>query len=566
MTTGSQAPSSALQGDRGRPRSPSFPAREIPSVIGAAIALALVMHWPLIPKFGRAVPGNLADPMLQAWEVAWGGHALLHQPLHLFDTNAFWPLGNSLAFSDALLGYAPAGLLGSGPGAALIRYNVLFLVAATLAFAGAYLLARQFGASWVGGAIAGAAFAYAPWRLSQVNHLNVLSSGGIPLSLFLLIRGHQRKRAGMMLAGWVVAAWQVTLGFVLGLQLMYLVATVALIAALWWGLHGRSALDHRVVVANAAGLLLFASCSALLSIPYFQAVRAYPGFHRSPSEVEFFSAPKRGLLAASETNLVWGRVTEPARRGLPWPEEQTLFPGLAAPALAAVGLVGGRWPRRRRLGLACGVVVTIVLALGYRLASGKLGYAFLHDHVPGWGGIRVPSRVMTLTTLGLALLAASGADRALEGLGHARPFRVLSQSSIAVVLLAAVLVEGAGMIPTSVPPPEPPALASLPAPQLHLPVEWTPLYMFWSTDGFPAIVNGYSGYIPPPLANIYGRLIKFPDSEGVMLLRDLGVRTVIYHDNLPAGQFWRSVVTRGVTGLALRRERLGALVVFRLSR
>src|SRR6266540_6026656 len=55
MTTGSQAPSSALQGDRGRPRSPSFPAREIPSVIGAAIALALVMHWPLIPKFGRAV-------------------------------------------------------------------------------------------------------------------------------------------------------------------------------------------------------------------------------------------------------------------------------------------------------------------------------------------------------------------------------------------------------------------------------------------------------------------------------------------------------------------------------
>jgi hypothetical protein len=121
---------------------------------------------------------------------------------------------------------------------------------------------------------------------------------------------------------------------------------------------------------------------------------------------------------------------------------------------------------------------------GYRLASGKLGYAFLHEHVPGWRGIRVPARLMTLTTLGLALLAAAGADRALEGLGHRRRFPGSSGQRLVVasLLVVAILLEGAGRIPTSVPPREPRGLADLPSPQLHLPVEWTPLFMFWSSE------------------------------------------------------------------------------------
>ena len=156
---------------------------------------------------------------MQAWEVAWGGHALRHQPLDYFQANTFWPLRNSLAFSDALAGYAPAGLVGDGFEAAIARYNLLFLFAYALAFAGAYLLARQLGAGRAGAAVAGAAFAYAPWRLEQDGHLHVLSSGGIPLSLFLLVRGYRSRAPGTVLAGWLVAAWQLRLGFTLGLQL-----------------------------------------------------------------------------------------------------------------------------------------------------------------------------------------------------------------------------------------------------------------------------------------------------------------------------------------------------------
>ena len=70
---------------------------------------------------------------------------MLHDPLHLFDSNAFYPHPLSLAFSDSLLGYGPGAFIGSGTVAALVRYNLLFLWAWSLCFLGAYLLARELG-------------------------------------------------------------------------------------------------------------------------------------------------------------------------------------------------------------------------------------------------------------------------------------------------------------------------------------------------------------------------------------------------------------------------------------
>ena len=117
---------------------------------------------------------------------------MLHSPLHLFDANAFYPHPLSLAFSDSLLGYGPAAFFGSGTVAALVRYNLLFLFAYSLCFVGAYLLARELGLGGSARRPPGVAFAYAPYRVTEAGHLHVISSGGIPLALFLLLRGYRR--------------------------------------------------------------------------------------------------------------------------------------------------------------------------------------------------------------------------------------------------------------------------------------------------------------------------------------------------------------------------------------
>src|SRR3954453_10469076 len=188
-------------------------ARELLGCCVLAGVPALAMHWPLPLHLGRDVAQDLGDPLVQAWQIAWDGHALTTQPLSLFQANMFWPQPDSLAFSDALVGYAPAGLFGSGVHAAVARYDLLFLFAYALAFFGAWLLARELGAGRLGAFVAGAAFAYAPWRLEQDGHLHVLSSGGIPLALALLVRGYRTGRPSVVFAGWAVAAWQVSLGF-----------------------------------------------------------------------------------------------------------------------------------------------------------------------------------------------------------------------------------------------------------------------------------------------------------------------------------------------------------------
>ena len=219
-------------------------ARELVVLVAGACLLAVVMHWPLVLHLGDNIPKDLGDPLPQSWQVAWDGHALAHQPLDFFQSNQFWPLEDTLAFSDALVGYAPAGLLGSGAEAAVFRYDLLFLFAYALAFAGAYLLARELGLGRGGAAVAGAAFAFAPFRLEQDGHMQVISSGGIPLAFALGLRGYRLRRPAWVVAGWAVAAWQLSVGFTLGLPLAYLLATIWVIAAVVW-LRARDAAAPR---------------------------------------------------------------------------------------------------------------------------------------------------------------------------------------------------------------------------------------------------------------------------------------------------------------------------------
>ena len=234
--------------------------REVVAVPVVAVLLAAGMTWPTLRHPTTTLPEDLGDPSLIAYMLAWGGHALRTDPAGLWDASVFYPERTTLAFTDSFLGYAPLGLLGTGPDAAVLRYNILFVLVAALAFVGAYALARQLGARWQGAAVAGAAFAYAPWRWSQAGHLQVLSTGGIALALAMLARGHgysfrhgyrpEQARPGWAAAGWAVASWQVMIGFGIGVPFAYAIAVTCLVAGSGWWLAGRPRLPRRLVLVD----------------------------------------------------------------------------------------------------------------------------------------------------------------------------------------------------------------------------------------------------------------------------------------------------------------------------
>jgi hypothetical protein len=533
-----------------------------------ALLAALVMTWPLVLHLGTDAAQDTYDAPFQTWQVAWIGHELLHHPLNLFQSNIYWPETDSLAFSDVLLGYAPAALIASqGLQAALVVHNLLVLFAYVLAFLGAYLLARELGAGLWGGLAAGAAFAYAPWRLIQTSHLHVISSGGIPLALYLLLRGYRRSSARLIVAGWLVAAWQMTLGFTLGLQLVYLLPVLALFAAVEWHRHGRPRPTRAVAVATVAGIYVYAAATTLMAQPYYRVLHDYPESRKTVTEVTHFSPPMRAFLAAPSTDALWAGPTAHWRNSIHSLSEGWLFPGLTVVLLALLGLAATAYSRRLRLGLAVGTLLCWFLSQGLpgeeHPTNGFSLYRPLYDYAPGWDGVRTPGRINTLTSLGLALLAAAGVafvQRHVRRLGTVAPFLA------SAVLVAAIFAEGYGPVPHPRPASSQTA-AEAPSPQLVLPADFNsePLNVYWSIDGFPRIANGVGSFVPAQYDRIVQTSKTFPDPSSVAYLRSVGIRSVVLHLDRAPGTAWQDVAARSIAGLGITRQDEGNLAVYVLG-
>ena len=549
--------------------------RELALMAIAAVGLAVIVSWPLVLHPGHRIAQDLGDPVRTAWQLAWVGHALIHQPFHLWNSNAFWPYGNSLAFSDSLLGYAPAALIGHGQVAALVRYNLLFLFAYALAFAGAYLLGRELGLRPLSAAVVGVAFAYAPFRSTMNGHLHVISSGGIPLSLFLLLRGYRRGSAWLVFAGWLVATWQLSLGFTLGLQLAYLLAVLAVITAAVWWRRDRPRPPRSMVTATLVGVALFAVVGIYQSRPYLQVSHDFASARRSIGQVRNYSASPRAFIASTPENRIWSGALASQRNSLRSPNEMSLFPGLSIVLLALAGVTSAVYAKGLRIGLAIGVFVCAVLSLGLGIFNGRLSYRLLYDYAPGWDGVRTPGRINTLTSLGLALLAGAGAQR-ITNWAQGRRFA----PALAVALPLVVLVEGSWTLWKPHVPSAPKAQLALAGPQLHLPMHPSDdrLYQFWSVEGFPKIYNGVSTFDIPRADTLRAQMRLFPNRRTIAELRRIGIRTVVLHTNLdrvplpppltiraePSDP--RRAARKSVAGLGVSVTRAPGVVIYDLRR
>ncbi|MEU4472496.1 hypothetical protein [Micromonospora sp. NPDC023888] len=551
-----------------------------------ALALAVLMTWPTLRYPRYTLPQDYWDPSLQAWQMAWSGHILLTDPAHLWQSNTFFPELWSFAFSDTLLGYAPAGMLGSGPEDAILRYNIMFVLAHALATFGAYALARQLGAGRIGAAVAGVTYTYAPWLLSQAGHLHVLSNGGIPLALAMLARGHgwslrhgyrpERRHDGWVYGGWLVAAWQLSLGFGIGLPFAYFLGGAVLVAVVLFfvrRLRTRRAVPfgRRLFVANVLGGVLFAGVGLLMAFPFFRVTELHPYAERTIEDVSIFSPPASGFVTAPAESWIWGGLHEGARAALPWHPEMTLLPGYVLYALALGGLFFSAWRLRHRLLLLAGVLVTMAFAMGTRFFDGTFTYVPLFEHVPGWSALRTPGRLMLWTTLLLGLLAAGAVTALTDRVRELTAQRIpswpgpwLRMATLLPLLL--VTVEGLNSTPHPVVPTQPAALRAAEGPLLVLPSSQNldQHVMLWSTSGFPDVVNGGSGFTPRQLDDVRRVSQSFPSQTSVDYLRTLGVRTVVLLRDQVPGTPWEITIDQPVESLGITRQEVGNAVVYRL--
>lgn len=508
------------------------------------LLLTILLTWPTTATLSTRVVDR-QDPLLNAWIMAWEARQLLVEPLHLYDANIFFPIGNTLAFSEILLSTSALVMLIQWlTGDALFSYNVAFLLSFFTTALGVYLLALYVTGQRGAALVAAVGFAWSPYRMGHLSQLQLLAFGWLPLALLYLdrlLRGRGSwHKNGLLFA--LFFLWQALASFYAAL----FSAVACGVYILGW-LAWRRRLPRSVLAGGALAAVVVALVIGPLSLPYFQVQRTL-GAGWTLEQNEQFSASLQAYGYAPEATVFWGPLTHPlAYLYGPCCPPDTLFPGLTLLVLAGVALWKGRGRRGLWLVLA---LVAFVLSLGPTLTiqAGQptgvlLPYRWLWEWIPGFNAIRAPVRWAVLGTLALSVLAAVGIARLR--------WRWLPPVALGLVLLEFNVAPLNLVTPPSPPdslawlreqPPtrilELPLVAERPHPQVpedqpRLAWETSRLLeaQFFSTEHWHTTPDGYSGYVPAQHGDFMREMQPFPSQRAVTLLQGLGVRYVVIHED-----------------------------------
>ncbi len=475
--------------------------------LGAAaffLALAVAMTWPLARILERGV-ANPGDPLQQTYVLDWDWYATLHQPLHLFQANLFYPAKDTLAYGEHMYGIAlflfPLRMLGFG---ALTTHNIAVILGFAFCGFAAYLLGRMLTGSTLAGIAAGIFYAYLPWRFTQLPHTNYLWAGWLPLLVVALL--HCARKPGWRSAALFGAAF--LLNGITNLH-FFVFGAIAIVVSVPIVVRDRG----QWLRVAAATLVALALITPFL-IPYFRVARE-TGMRRSWADVKSWSASPRDWLNPGATNRFYRRIFDPKTDPELW-----LFPGAAGIALSILGLYAARRERRTL------AVALLWLALGF---IGSLGvHAFLHrflfSHVPGMSSLRVPARWATIAYVGMTMLVAY----AVAGSRNQRNWPAILAAAVFVVELHAAPIRWHC---TSQPvPPVYRWLKTQRGPIAELPMGGDNEYRYlrFSTEHHLPMVNGTASFVPP----WFSALAEQPREKQIETLRAMGVRLIIEHDRL----------------------------------
>jgi len=200
--------------------------------------------------------------------------------------------------------------------------------------------------------------------------------------------------------------------------------------------------------------------------------------------------------------------------------------------------------QRRKIALAEPGVPWIyagIFLLAFLFSFGSRGpYMLLYKYVPGFNGLRVPSRFHIFIMLSLSIFAAYGIKRLFPaGAGLRKPI-------MKVLVVLVILIEYASMpLPLKTVPvkreipevyqwlaakKEKAVVVELPLPYAEKGVGLTECFrVYYSAYHWKNMVNGYSGYFPQIYNELCRRWKELPVAQNIADLQTLGVNLIIVH-------------------------------------
>ena len=307
-----------------------------------AAVIWIYFVFPLHGRFSAAMLGTSLfphDAILNAGILEWGRRALASPALQVFEWTAGFPLHNTLANTENLLGWQPEYALLRWSGSTVtFAYNGLVLTSFFLSAVGARLLAGRFGAGEEGSFLSGFIFAFTPFHLSHVIHLQTLAVCWVPFAIYFLDRFLADGKAIDLACVAGFSALCVLSGLYVGLFLaiaLPVYAGASLIA-------GRFPL-HRGRLAALAGAALGTTALLFPVLAHYVAYARSHGYHHPLEVLARFSLELLALVKVPAWQAMW---FESGYAGVS-AHESSAFPGLVAVALFIYSLQRGRTPARK---------------------------------------------------------------------------------------------------------------------------------------------------------------------------------------------------------------------------
>ncbi|MEW5852006.1 MAG: hypothetical protein AB2A00_24675 [Myxococcota bacterium] len=533
--------------------------RQVLGWVAASITLLLMAvryAWPLPQQLSTHVPGDQRDPLLNA--------ALLDHVFRsvatfqwgkVWDTPIFHPHEDTLAFSESFLGTVwygvPLWILTPDPIALHNAYMVAGLFFSALA---ATVLGRVVTGSLTAGMVAGVVYAFGPFHLVHSMHVQMHQAYGAPLGflgLWWVVRGSSRRGWGWILAAAGMALQVLSCSY-LGLFAMALAVPCVVVVFVVRGVTGI-----REDLRFMSGGLVVAGALLVIPLGHYHRVSQELGFQRNIQEIRGFAA-----RADSHRQLPPNLMLPPSGMRQSHNPEDAAWPGRVAPALTVLGalVLLLELILRRRRGekvvvdqaavvwaslLLAGLSVWLSFGPGPGGPSAAYPYSLLYHYVPGFTGLRVPSRFYGLTLLMLAVGAAVTTARMTRLHARAAPVGLLMAAACALDVWPRSyptfpLPDGGDMGPI---------LRALKDSDSPGPILEVPYRLYWRSAQHDlntvkhgrTTANGYSGVEPPLALALRYLLPSFPLSRTDELVRQLGVTEMILHRGEPRADRGESV-------------------------
>lgn len=330
--------------------------------------LAIVFTWPAMQRLNTHLIGRTSDSMVHYWNGWWVGQALAQGQSPFFSQLLNFPDGASLVTHNFAWTNIAAWLLLSPVAGGVAAYNLIIILFLVICGLSLFWLFLELTGDFLPALLAGTIYMLWPYRLSQLDHPNLVATFFIPITLLFLLRTVRYSRwldailAGVFLALVGYTRWQLLLPMVFILPVFLL--GVWLAKEVTWSRQvvlqlGASFLAAGVLLLPPALMLYDEQQSSNLAADVFYA-----------QDEELMSVDFIAYFTPASRHFIFKDITEPLYENY-YPERSSgrRYPAFIGNIVLIIGFVGLATDWRRTwswlllaiimAGLAAGLVTHI---------------------------------------------------------------------------------------------------------------------------------------------------------------------------------------------------------------